>query len=186
MAIDRRVQRTRTALYDALVRLIRRKPYGEISVEDILVEADVGRSTFYAHFRSRDELLDRSLDRLKALLLDAVAAEDAAGGEQSWDCTSLLFSHVAEYRDVHSTLADNRGGEILHAGLARVLAEVLREALPRQTRDGLPRELAVQFMVSTFTTVLRHWFGRGPQMAPDEAEGLYRRLVGRGLADVWA
>ena len=39
MAIDRRVQRTRTALYDALVRLIRRMPYAQISVDDVLVEA---------------------------------------------------------------------------------------------------------------------------------------------------
>ena len=44
MAIDRRVQRTRTALYDALVHLIRIKPYRDISVDDILRQADVGRS----------------------------------------------------------------------------------------------------------------------------------------------
>lgn len=183
MAIDKRVLRTRTALYDALVRLIRRKPYGDISVEDILGEADVGRSTFYAHFRSRDELLDRSLDRLKALLLASVADGSA---ERDWDCTTLLFSHLAEYHDVHTSLADGRGGEVLHAALARVLAEVLREALPRQTRDGTPRELAVQFMVGTFRTVLDYWFGRAPQLRSEEAEAQYRRLVSAGLADIWA
>ncbi|MGO4838809.1 helix-turn-helix domain-containing protein, partial [Rhizobiaceae sp. 2RAB30] len=62
MAIDRRVARTRTALYDALVALIRLKAYEEITVEDILREADIGRATFYAHFTSKDDLLERSLD----------------------------------------------------------------------------------------------------------------------------
>ena len=186
MPIDRRVQRTRTALYDALVRLIRRKPYEDISVEDILIEADVGRSTFYAHFRSRDDLLDRSLDRLKALLLDSIAGQAAADPEREWDCTGPLFSHVAEYRDIHASLAGRRGGEVLRAAIDRVLTEVLREALPRQTREGFPRELAVQFMVATFGAVLQHWFERSPRTPIAEAEAQYRRLVGTGLAEAWA
>ena len=48
--------------------------------------------------------------------------------ECEWDCTRVLFSHVGEYRDIHTSLADGRGGEVLHAALARVVAEVLREA----------------------------------------------------------
>jgi AcrR family transcriptional regulator len=181
MAIDRRVQRTRTALYDALVRLIRRKPYSDISVEDVLVEADIGRSTFYAHFRSMDDLLDRSLDRLKALLQRAIGEAELMSPAGEWDCTRVLFDHVGEYRDIHATLADNRGGEVLQAALARVLAEVLREALPRESQAGLPRELAVQFVVSTFATVLGYWFGRQPERPAAEAEAMFRHLVGRGL-----
>ena len=46
MAIDRRVARTRAALYDALVALMLRRPYAEIDVQDIVAEANVGRSTF--------------------------------------------------------------------------------------------------------------------------------------------
>src|SRR5262245_18026211 len=48
MAIDRRVARTRTALANALVALIRRKSYDRITVVDILAEANIGRATFYA------------------------------------------------------------------------------------------------------------------------------------------
>ncbi|EHK58261.1 TetR/AcrR family transcriptional regulator [Allomesorhizobium alhagi] len=61
MAVDRRVARTRTALYDALVALIRRKDYDLITVQDILEEANVGRATFYAHFTSKDDLLKRAV-----------------------------------------------------------------------------------------------------------------------------
>ncbi|HEY9009674.1 MAG TPA: helix-turn-helix domain-containing protein, partial [Devosia sp.] len=119
MAIDRRVQRTWTALFDALVRLIRTMPYAEISVGDILAEADIGRSTFYAHFRSKDELLDRSLDRLKHLLVATIAAEGGAD-KSFWACTKTLFEHLGEYRDIHAALREDRGGEVLHAALTRV------------------------------------------------------------------
>ena len=185
MPIDRRVQRTRTALYDALVRLIRHMPYAEISVEDILVEADVGRSTFYAHFRSKDELLDRSLERLKQLLVDSIAAqgETAEPGDQNW--SRVLFEHVGEYRDIHTTLRDGHGGEVLHAALGRVLGEVLRDILPARTTGGVPRELAVRFVVGTFLTVLDWWMVRHPEEPSAAAEGLFRRLIGHGLESSW-
>jgi AcrR family transcriptional regulator len=48
--MDRRAARTRRALHGALMSLILRKGYEAITVQDIIDEADVGRSTFYAHY----------------------------------------------------------------------------------------------------------------------------------------
>src|SRR5262249_41445888 len=50
---DRRIQRTRNTLREALVSLIREKPYDAIAVTEILERANVGRSTFYMHFRNK-------------------------------------------------------------------------------------------------------------------------------------
>ena len=180
MAIDRRVQRTRTALYDGLVQLIRIKPYGAISVDDILRQADVGRSTFYAHFRSKDELLDRSLERLKHLLLATMAERSGATKPSFWLCSDMLFAHLAEYRDIHAALGGGRGGEVLHAGLTRVVGEVLSATLPPET-GGVPRDLALAFVTSSFTAVLAWWLQRHPDRPPEEAEALFRALVERGI-----
>ncbi|MBO0803611.1 MAG: TetR/AcrR family transcriptional regulator [Nocardiopsaceae bacterium] len=54
---DRRVRRTRALLHQALIELILEKGYGRITVQDILDRADVGRSTFYSHYRDKDALL---------------------------------------------------------------------------------------------------------------------------------
>src|SRR5687768_16310564 len=54
---DRRVKRTRASLRDALIGLAAEKPYGAIAVKEILDRANVGQSTFYTHFRDKDELL---------------------------------------------------------------------------------------------------------------------------------
>ena len=55
--MDARVRRTRDALGDALVALMQEKPFDTITVQDVLDRAKVGRSTFYAHYSDKDDLL---------------------------------------------------------------------------------------------------------------------------------
>ncbi|MEP9390353.1 helix-turn-helix domain-containing protein [Mesorhizobium sp. KR9-304] len=189
MAIDRRVARTRTALYDALVRLIRDRDYDAISVEDILREANVGRSTFYAHFTSKDDLLKNSLERLKTLLVATrdqhrLATQEGAQTE-AWDASRALFEHVHEYTDIQLALAGGRGDAVLGEALSEVLADVLRDSLPAQTVEGVPRELAIRHIVATFYTIL-HWWVRGRRdIAPVEADRLFKTLLVDGLPPAW-
>jgi AcrR family transcriptional regulator len=185
MAIDRRVLRTRTALYDALVRLIRRKDYELITVEDILAEANVGRATFYAHFTSKDDLLRRSLDRLRQLLLAAQEPGMHAPFplDSGWSPSRTLFEHIAEFAEVSAALAGGRGAAILRNAINDVLAGVLRETMPPGQVDGFPRELAILHVVSTIDTVLRWWLEHRRDLAPEEADALFRNLAFRGLPE---
>lgn len=183
MAIDRRVLRTRTALADALVALIRRKDYAAITVEDILAEADVGRATFYAHFTSKDDLLKRSLDRLRQLLLAAMdpARPSHFPPQPGWSPSRALFEHVAQFADIRSALAGGPGAAILRGAINDVVASVLRETMPPGPVDGLPRELAILHVVSTLETVLRWWLEHRRDLTPREADALFRRLANEGV-----
>src|SRR5687768_18149955 len=53
---DRRVERTRESLQRALIELIGERDYGAITIQDIVDCANVGRTTFYLHYNSKDEL----------------------------------------------------------------------------------------------------------------------------------
>jgi AcrR family transcriptional regulator len=55
--VDRRTQRTRHQLGRALVGLVEEKRFDDITVQDVIDRADVGRSTFYTHFRDKEDLL---------------------------------------------------------------------------------------------------------------------------------
>jgi AcrR family transcriptional regulator len=180
MAVDRRVQRTRTALYDALVGLIRRKAYDAITVEDILRAADVARATFYAHFTSKDDLLERSLDRLRQELVAAEASSGGAGAA-AYPPSRIFFEHVAAFRDIPLALGGGRGGIIVREAIDRIVAERLKDAMPPELPGALPRELAIRHVVSALNTTLQWWLERGEHVSAAEAHALFARLVLNGV-----
>lgn len=182
MAIDRRVVRTRTTLYDSLVQLIRERGYDSIRIEDILERANIGRSTFYAHFKSKDELLERSLDRLRQELISTVeATQDAT----IFDVTRTLFRHIDHYRDIQAALAKSPAGALLHESIAANFSQVVRSILPPSRDGSIPRELAIAHISSSFLCVLRWWMDRAPNVSPDEADDLFCGLVFGGLGEAW-
>src|SRR6266498_992647 len=71
---DRRIQRTRALLLSALLDLIVERGYEDVSVQDIVDRANVGRSTFYKHFLDKRELLLSGVDGLQELLTQQRAA----------------------------------------------------------------------------------------------------------------
>ncbi len=186
MAIDRRVARTRKVLFDALVTLIRSKPYEEITVEDILDMADVARSTFYAHFGSKDDLLYKSLDRLRDLLQAALGSDTSTtfAFDPGWSLSRVLFEHVAEFADIRAALATSPGGVILREAVDGVLAGVLRQQITASSLAGIPRELVVMHVVATINTLLDWRQKHRPQMPADEMDALFRQILRHGLADV--
>jgi AcrR family transcriptional regulator len=74
---DRRVARTRAALLEAFNGLVTQRRYGSIRIADIVEAANVGRSTFYEHFRTRDDILLAAMAPLFGRLSEAVAPPPA-------------------------------------------------------------------------------------------------------------
>jgi AcrR family transcriptional regulator len=62
-------------LHDALIGLAREKPYPSIAVKEILERANVGRSTFYTHFRDKDDLLEDGIHEV----LQSIHARPCSG-----------------------------------------------------------------------------------------------------------
>ncbi len=90
---DRRVRRTRESLHKALISLALEKNYDSITVQEVLDRADVGRSTFYTHFQSMDELLSLGTQELRVTLNSgAGAAEKIRETSRERDC--LQPGHV--------------------------------------------------------------------------------------------
>jgi AcrR family transcriptional regulator len=103
---DRRSRRTRELLHQALFTLMREKHYDSITVQDIIDRANVGRSTFYAHFVDKDDLAVNSLEQV----LDALSQRPDPGedGNRGIISTVALLQHVQEQYPLFQTLVRGR------------------------------------------------------------------------------
>jgi AcrR family transcriptional regulator len=82
---DRRGQRTRHLLSAAFVQLMREKGYSAITVSDLIERANIGRSTFYSHYRDKDDLFVHELDRVIEVLSSGIQNQEEMPFFQVWD-----------------------------------------------------------------------------------------------------
>ena len=73
--VDRRKQKTRAALHGAFVKLLLDQGYEAITIGAVTESADVGRSTFYEHYRTKDDLLRTTVDTPFVTLANLVNAK---------------------------------------------------------------------------------------------------------------
>jgi AcrR family transcriptional regulator len=182
--IDRRAARTRKALHEALISLILRKGYEPITIKDIIEEADVGRSTFYAHYTSKEDLLRKGFEELRRLLIDAQRNATSADGRplENLRFSLAMFEHACEYRKVYRALVGSRGATVVINELRRVLSDVVRkDPAASASNEPIARELRVQFVVSTFLTVLTWCLEKPPDLPPSDIDAVFRRLVLNGI-----
>src|SRR3981189_3348046 len=111
--IDRRIPRTRAMLQHALTSLILKKGYEAITIQDICDEANVGRSTFYAHYTSKDDLKRKGFEHLRKELVDRQREAQAASGEikdRSLSFSLTMFEHARDHIDLYRARVAAPGG----------------------------------------------------------------------------
>ncbi len=178
-AEDRRVRRTTQALTHALVALVQEQQYDTITVQDLLDRADVGRSTFYCHYRSKDDLLLRSFE---ALLDRLDGAMNRVGDPSSPRVAPAreLFHHVGEFQSFHRSLARGRMLERLYqAGtnqLSRTIAPRLAALTPRTDRAIAPHPVMAQALAGALFALLRWWVDKDAPYSPEEMDEMYHTL----------
>jgi len=193
-APDRRVLRTRRSLHKALMSCILEKKYESITVQEILDRADVGRSTFYMHFRDKDELLVSGFGELQGLLKSAQAAPAAVPGksyERVIGFSLAMFEHASEYRRVNRALLGSSAEAIVRRQIHSVLADLVGKEVeiefrrPKRVGSAVSPELLTHFLVSTYISVMSWWLrGKNP-VPPKEIDAAYRQLVLPSLASIF-
>jgi AcrR family transcriptional regulator len=183
--VDRRIQRTRILLHEALGSLIREKAYDRITVAQILERAKVSRSTFYIHFRDKDDLLRSSMRALLAGVLSTKISAIPDAAERMVAFSLPLLSHIQQHRRSAKVGLGERGRAILHGHLRDALSDWIVQALEDDRalplsgsrRPPVNPKLLARHVASTFVLVLHWWLDHDGRTASDEADKLFRALV---------
>jgi AcrR family transcriptional regulator len=180
---DRRIQKTQNLLHEALASLIREKPYDSIVVKEILDRANVGRSTFYTHFRDKDDLLVSGIHDM----LQSVPATGFPPSGKKYErlirFSLPIFEHIHQHRHTGAAKMGTKGRAVLHEHLQQVLSELIADDVKklfqgrRKTAEQIPSDLFVQYVASTFILVLNWWVESNSPLSPREVNDLFRALI---------
>ena len=183
IATDRRVRRTRAAIQAALTQLILEKGYDAVTVTDIIDRADIGRSTFYAHFTDKRDVFDDTIEELSGFL-----REHSGDGGGMFAFSLPMFEHIVEQRPVVRALFGNDGhSSAMRSTTVALRGVVLDELRARFGTDRLePRllQLVADFVVGAYFSVITNWIAGTHPYTAAELDDAFRRLVVPGVESV--
>ena len=179
---DLGIRRTRSLLSNALVALMQEKPIDKITVQEVLDRATVGRSTFYLHFRGKDDLflcvLEDGLEMWSTVLLRKQ--------EKSYRIAPVaeFFMHVGDAKKLHRALVDSGRihtfFELAQVYFARGIARHLKDM---GLKDPVQSELDARShaLAGNMLSLLKWWLDRGARESPKAMDAMFHRMAWNGL-----
>ena len=185
--IDRRIRRTRKLLQDALLELILEKGYAAVTVQDVIDRANVGRSTFYAHFQDKESLFLSEFEALQMQFehhLTRMPMTDAS----PWGLSLMMFQHAQSQRQLYKALAGKEAGsvvlEYLRKFLSAVLFDHLKPQFSKRKTPQIPPEILAHYLVSTFIALLTWWLDHDLPYSAERMNDMFRQLTQPGVEAV--
>lgn len=179
---DQRIRRTHERLCHALLTLIQERPIDHVTVQQVLDRASVGRSTFYLHYRDKDDLLLSQLEGFLEIMSTALSARK----EKSHRVVPVaeLFAHIGNQNKLYRALADSGRlpdfFDLAQGYFARGIERRLTES--GRLSHLPPRELAARAsaLAGSLLALLRWWLDRGEKESPGAMDDLFHSMVWNG------
>lgn len=173
---DRRIQRTRRQLNGALVALIIEKRFDDITVQNVIDRAGVGRSTFYSHFRDKEDVFEQQWEQFIERLAGEIKWSEAGTG--SFVPVRSLFQHLQEAQSFYRGLV--RSGKIdpiLKSGieyLGRKIEAALKQGV---VKPWIPIPILANYLASELFALLKWWLDEGMPYTPESMDEIFHRLI---------
>lgn len=190
--VDRRIQKTLHLLQTALADLIAEKEYDSITIQEILDRANVGRSTFYAHFENKDQLFRSMLTRLNERFeegIHRISEEHKHYEENSGEMPLRVIQFVEQHQRLFRAMLGKPGQGAHHNPLEDYLFIVTREHFRAMIQvkhgDSTQLELVAHYYASAFIGALVWWLEHDGIYSAEEFAQMLNRLTLPGLKEVF-
>ncbi len=178
--MDRRQEKTRTAILQAFTSLLAKKSYSRISVQEIIDGANVGRTTFYAHFETKDYLLKELCEELFDHIIDsAVEHGEAHCHYVDGAVPDSVFLHLIQHLEKNDSsilelLSSENNGIFL-----RYFKENLKKLVLSQYNGSseLPQDYVINHVAAAFVETVDWWLARGRKESPEQITAYFQAAV---------
>jgi AcrR family transcriptional regulator len=178
---DRRILRTRDKLGDALIALMQEKDFDDITVQNVLDRAGVGRSTFYVHYRDKNDLFLSDVEDFLELTSSALKRQDA--NPRRLLPVAEFLGHIRDVREFYGALVKsgkvNDVMALARGFLARSIDERLQ--LAGVAVEPPQRSAWAHALAGSFFSLLDWWIDKGMKTDPREIDEIFHRLAWKGL-----
>ena len=183
--MDRRQRKSRSAIFKAFSELLSEKNYNKITVEDIIDRADIGRTTFYSHFETKDFLLKEFCGELFEHIFDAEKGSNSAHSH-IFDCeeSESVFLHLLQHLEKNDNnilqLLSSQNNELFlvyfRDGVSRLI-ESRKELFEKNREKQLPQDFWLNHISATFVETIRWWIGNKMQQSPQEINQYFLSVI---------
>lgn len=183
--MDRRQQKTRTAIFKAFGTLLGDKNYNNITVQEIIDEANIGRSTFYAHFETKDDLLKELCKELFGHIIDsAIDCNHTHGLYSDNSVPNSVFCHLLQHLEENNNnvlgLLSCESSEIFLRYFKDSLNELVQTQFVNQRREKnilLPNDFLINHISSSFVEMILWWIKGHRKQSPTELDQYFRAVI---------
>ena len=183
--MDRRQQKTRTAIFSAFTSLLAEKSYSKITVQEIIDAANVGRTTFYAHFETKDDLLKELCEELFGHIIgSAMDCTHTHGLYSDGSAPESVFCHLLQHLQENDkniiALLSCESSEMFLRFFKDSLNELVRSQFINQTRNAntdIPEDFLINHISGSFVEMVLWWIKGHRKQTPEDLDRYFRAVI---------
>lgn len=181
--MDRRQKKTREAIFTAFVTLLSKKNYNQISVQEIIDAADVGRTTFYAHFETKDFLLKELCEELFNHIIDsAMGLPHGHYHYSSGNAKDSVFLHLLRHlqendHNILGLLSSQNNEIFLRYFKSNLKKLILTQYEDKELMSKLPKDYLINHISSSFVETVDWWLSRKMKESPETITEYFLKVI---------
>ena len=191
MKTDRQKQRTRELLQKALIELIGERGYDAITIQDLVDRANIGRTTFYLHYNSKDDLFmachEAIISKFQSGPHYRLSQEELLSPEAPPGMT-MAYQHLEDVRTLLYPIFHGKDGSLIlqrmRDGSAQDIKASLRAAFA-EADSTLPFDVLANYLAGAQIALVQWWLEKRQPHTPENLAQTFHRLQRAAIHDAF-
>lgn len=178
--MDRRQKRSHDSIVTAFSQLLAQKSFNKITVQDIIDAANVGRTTFYAHFETKDDLLRELCQEIFDHVISSSLSEEIPNDHFPLEIVSHILFHLADNQKNIIGLLSGESSELFLGYFKEYLNQLVSSWIPKGKclqPANVPQDFVINHISGSFVNMVRWWVKGGLKQTPDELASYFYAVV---------